>query len=85
MPRALIYSCMSLMVFGFFSVSQAVTKSSGNGVIAHIVPGIDELQKSVFRLEETTKEMNAKLDRIEDQIDKKYTLKEIKILVDQEM
>lgn len=85
MPRALVYAGMSFMVFGFFSVSQAITKTSQKGLIANIVPGIAEIQKSVFRLEKTTKEMNAKLDRIEDQIDKKYTLEEIKILTDQEM
>ena len=85
MPRGLVYSSLSFVVFSFFSVSQAVTGSEDKGVMAKMIPGIDKVQESLFQIEKTTKEMNVKLDRIEEQMDKKYTLAELNILADQEM
>lgn len=85
MPRALVYAGLSAMVFGLFAIGQAFTGTDDRGMIAQVVPGIAKIQESVFRIEKTTAEMNEKLDRIEDNIDRKYSLKEMKILIDQEM
>ncbi len=85
MPRALIYAGLCTMVFGFFSLGQTLSGNDDRGFVATVIPGITKIQESVFRLEKTTQEMSQKLDRIEDQIDKKYTVKELKILADQEM
>ncbi len=85
MPRALVYAGMCFAVFGFFSVTQAMTETKKKGVLAAIVPGISEIQQSIFRLEKTTQEISQKLDRIEENLGKKYGVEELQVLVDQEM
>ncbi|MCB0366897.1 MAG: hypothetical protein H6624_02745 [Bdellovibrionaceae bacterium] len=87
-PKALIYCGASAVIFTGISISKASADTSDTGLIASHVPALANLQKSLFRLEETAKEMNTKLDRIEDnvnQLKKVYTIEQIQKLEEQEI
>ena len=88
-PKVIVYSVASALIFTSISVTQATAaETPDRGIIASKIPALGDLQRSLFRLEQATKEMNVKLDRIEDnvnQLQKIYTLEQIQKLVDQEI
>lgn len=87
-PKALIYCGASAIIFTGISISKASADTPSSGIIASHIPALADLQRSLFRLEATTKEMNVKLDRIEDnvnQLKKVYNIEQIQKLEEQEI
>jgi H+/Cl- antiporter ClcA len=56
-PEILTTCLIATLVFSFFSFGQLLTGSKDKGLVAAVVPGVEGLQKSLFRLEENQKEM----------------------------
>ncbi|MEO0336654.1 MAG: hypothetical protein AAF202_09670, partial [Pseudomonadota bacterium] len=86
-PEILTTSIIATLVFSFFSFGQVITGSKKKGLVAAVVPGVSNLQKSLFQLEANQKEMKNKLSNIEEQIEKIekiYTIEDLERLADQE-
>ncbi|NQY99803.1 MAG: hypothetical protein HRT45_03935 [Bdellovibrionales bacterium] len=86
-PEILTTCLIATLVFSFFSFGQIITGSKKKGVVAAVVPGVESLQKSLFKIEANQKEMKTKLTNIEEQIEKIekiYTIEDLEKLADQE-